>query len=301
LVIDPRRFDEPTTAAYARGMPRMPGSFDLEAVGSVEHYEEPELYDHEYRRRRADVNFYRQVAREVGGPILELGCGTGRVLTALCRDGHRVIGLDRARPMLEVARARLGRLGRAARRRADLLQADFRAFALGARFPLVICPFNAFQHLYERADVESFLGCVAHHLAENGTFVFDILQPDLDWLTRDPAKHWAKTRFRHPRTGRPVLYSTNHTYDPIRQIAFIRIFYEPLDLPPTERRTRVVRLAHRQYFPREIEELLHYNGFRVGQRLGGFHGEAPGPEADSQVFVCAFSVEKIGRRPDVSR
>ena len=273
-------------------MPRIPGTFDLEAVGSVEHYADPELYDHEYRRRRADVNFYRQMARDHGGPILELGCGTGRVLTALCRDGHRVIGLDRSRPMLEVARARVARLGRAARRRADLVQADFRAFALRARFPLVLCPFNAFQHLYERTDVESFLRCVAEHLTETGIFVFDILQPDLDWLTQDPARHWARTRFRHPRTGRPVLYSTNHTYDPIRQIAFVRIFYEPLDLPPEARRTRVVRLGHRQFFPREIEELLHYNGFVVERRWGGFRGEEPGPETDSQVLACTFPSRK---------
>ena len=168
-------------------------------------------------------------------------------------------------------------------------QADFRRFALTRRFPLVICPFNAFQHLYERSDVEMCLERVAEHLTENGTFVMDILQPDLRWLTRDPARHWAGTRFRHPRTGRPLRYSTNHTYDPIRQLAFIRIFYEPLDLPPEQRRTRVVRLAHRQFFPREIEDLLHYNGFRVVRRQGGFRGEPPGPEAESQVLICVRS------------
>jgi hypothetical protein len=144
------------------------------------------------------------------------------------------------------------------------------------------------MHLYERSDVEMFLGVVADHLAENGTFVFDILQPDLAWLTRDPTRHWAKTRFRHPRTGRPLLYSTNHTYDPIRQISFIRLFYEPLDLPPEARRTRVVRLAHRQFFPREIEDLLHYNGFRVVRRYGGFRGEPPTAESESQVLVCTL-------------
>jgi SAM-dependent methyltransferase len=270
-------------------MAGIPGSFDPEGVGSVEHYLEPELYDYEYRRRRADVNFYRGLVRDLGGPVLELGCGTGRVLTALCRDGHRVVGLDRGHNMLVLAAARVARLSRAARARAALVRADFRAFALRARFPMVICPFNAFQHLYERSDVEMFLACVADHLTENGTFVFDILQPDLRWLTRDPAKHWAKTRFHHPRTGRPFLYSTNQTYDPLRQIAFIRLFYEPLDLPPEQRRTRVIRLAHRQFFPKEIEDLLHYNGFRIVRRQGGFRGEPAGPEAESQILVCVRS------------
>jgi SAM-dependent methyltransferase len=264
-------------------------AFDPERVGSVEHYLEPELYDHEYRRRRADVNFYREVARATGGPILELGCGSGRVLTALCRDGHHVVGVDRSGEMLGRARARVARLGRAARARAALLRADFRAYALRRRFPLVICPFNAFQHLYERRDVEAFLARVAEHLAPDGKLVFDILMPDLEWLTRDPTKHWARTRFKHPRTGRPVLYSTNQTYDPVTQIAFMRIFYEPLDLPPEERRTRVVRLAHRQFFPMEIEDLLHYNGFELVTRHGGFTGEPPGPTNESQVLICARS------------
>jgi SAM-dependent methyltransferase len=268
----------------------MPGTpFDPEAIGSVEHYVDVELYDHEYRRRRADVNWYREIAREHGGPVLELGCGSGRVLTALCRDGHQVVGVDRMPEMLARANARVARLSRAARERATLIRADFRAVALKRRFPLVICPFNAFQHLYERQDVEAFLRRVAAHLAPGGHFVFDVLMPDMVWLTRDPTKHWAKTRFKHPVTRRPLLYSTNQTYDPVRQIAFIRIFYEPLDLPPERRRTHVVRLAHRHFFPSEIEDLLHYNGFAIEARFGGFHGEPMGPEAESQVLICVRS------------
>jgi len=170
-----------------------------------------------------------------------------------------------------------------------LLRADFRAFALRRRFPLVVCPFNAFQHLYARDDVEAFLRRVDEHLAPGGSFVFDILMPDLEWLTRDPTKHWARTRFKHPRTGRPVLYSTNQIYDPLSQIAFMRIYYEPLDLPPEQRRTRVVRLAHRQFFPMEIEDLLHYNGFDVVSRYGGFNREPPDAAGESQVLVCQRS------------
>jgi SAM-dependent methyltransferase len=268
---------------------RPPGTFDAERVGSVEHYLEPEIYDHEYRRRRADVSFYREVARAHGGPVLELGCGTGRVLTMLCRDGHRVVGVDRAHTMLARAAARVARLGRAARRRAFLVQADMRELALRSRFPLVICPFNAFQHLYERVDVERCLAAVRAHLTDGGRFVFDVLQPDLRWLLRDPSKQWSRIRFRDPRTGRPVLYSTNHTYDPIRQIAFIRIFYEPLDLPESERRIGVVRLAHRQFFPMEIEELLHHGGFAIEARYGGFAGEPATPDSESQVLVCTLA------------
>src|SRR5579872_1344764 len=97
---------------------------DDEAAGAVEPFQDAALYDWEYRRRRDDVRFYRTLADERGGPVLDLGCGTGRLLLPLLRDGHVVVGLDRSGPMLARAAARVGRLGASARGRALLLRAD---------------------------------------------------------------------------------------------------------------------------------------------------------------------------------
>lgn len=266
--------------------------YDLDA-GTVEHYEDAALYDFEYRRRRGDVNHYRRLARRLapGGPILELGCGSGRVLAPLARDGHRVIGLDTSQAMLRRARARLEALGRAARERGHVVRADMRRFALLARFPLIVCPFNAFQHLYTREDVAACLRAVAAHLADGGRFAFDVLNPDLKWLTREARKRWARTRFRHPTTGERLEYSTNQTYDPVTQIAYMRIYYERLDVPEgsPERRTRVVRLCQRQFFPAELEALLAANGFTVDERCGGFDGEPFEGDSESQVILTRFS------------
>lgn len=182
-------------------------------AGTVEHYEDPWLYDHEYRRRRADVNFYRALAAAHGRHVLELGCGSGRVLEPLCRDGARVVGLDASQPMLRRCAERLARLRPAARARAHLARGDFRRFALARRFPLVICPFNAMMHLYTRDDFARFLACVRAHLAPSGIFAFDVLNPDLRWLTRDPTRRWSRTRFKDPRTGRAYHYTTNYVYD----------------------------------------------------------------------------------------
>ncbi len=78
---------------------RIPASLvdDLVDAGSREHYADAALYDYEYRRRRADVTFYRELAREHPGPILELGAGSGRVTVALARDGHDVVAIDQSR------------------------------------------------------------------------------------------------------------------------------------------------------------------------------------------------------------
>jgi SAM-dependent methyltransferase len=276
--------------------PRSNDPFDLTAA-TEEHYEDAALYDFEYRRRRADVNWYRELAKRLapGGPILELGCGTGRVLAPLARDGHRVVGMDLAQPMLVRAQARVEALGRAARERIRLVRGDMRAFAFATRFPLVICPFNAFQHLYARRDIDAALACIRAHVAPGGYFALDVLNPDLRWLMRDPNKRWAKTKFRHPVSGERFEYSTNQDYDRATQIAHCRIYYERIDVPPEERRTQVVRLAHRQFFPAELWALLVHAGFRVEERWGGFSEEPFDDDADSQVLVARLADEPSPR------
>ena len=253
--------------------------FDLGA-GTVEHYADAALYDFEYRRRRADVNFYRGLAREVGtAPILELGCGTGRLLVPLVRDGHRVVGVDRSAAMLGAARRRLARLRRRAER-GTLVRGDFRSLGLLPRFPLVLCPFNTLQHVYSVPDFQRVLGGIRAGLAPGGRFAFDVMNPDLGWLQRDPSRRWARTRFHHPETGEELFYSTNHLYDRATQINYIRIYYESAD----SGRVRVVRLAHRLFFPAELEALLDHAGFELVARYGDF-GFGP-LEAESEQQVC---------------
>jgi len=262
-----------------------PAPFDLES-GTSEHYEDAALYDHEYRRRRADVNFYRRAARARGAPILELGCGTGRVLLPLVRDGHRVVGIDRSMPMLARARARLDRSGANVRARATLLRADMRAFSLNARagFSLVIAPFNTLQHLYHPDAFTDCLACVRACLADRGRFVFDVLNPDPRWLARDPQRRWARTRVTHPTDGKRYLYSTTHHYDAARQIAYVHLYYQPIDGGPE----RLVRLAHRMFFPRELEVLLRIGGFRLEERFGGWEGEPLDHAARVQVCTAVL-------------
>lgn len=259
-------------------------------AGSREHYADAVLYDHEYRRRRADVTFYRRLARDLlgpaGGRILELGCGSGRVSVPLARDGFEVVGVDGSPAMLAQLEARRARLPAAVAARLRTVRADLRTVALGERFPLVIAPFNVFEHLYTRADLAACLARVADHLAPGGALVFDVQLPDLGWLARDPDKRWARTRFKHPRTGAPVEYSTNHDYDPVTQVALIRLYYQPLDGAGAPRgRPTIVKLTQRKYFPVELEALLEASGFLVTARFGDFHGEELGAGATSQVLV----------------
>ena len=159
----------------ADDLPLHPDFVAALAAGSSEHYADPDLYDHEYRSRRGDLRWYCRLAADLAaeqpGPppgtppsatpdplrILELGCGSGRLTVPLLRAGHAVCGVDHSAPMLQRLRARLGFLNARTRARVHILQSDFRQLPLAGRFPLILCPFNAFMHLYERQDVEACL------------------------------------------------------------------------------------------------------------------------------------------------
>ncbi|HWO26371.1 MAG TPA: class I SAM-dependent methyltransferase [Kofleriaceae bacterium] len=311
--------DAPAPAARRRPPARRPPArrpapaareIDLIETGSREHYEDAALYDYEYRRRRADVTFYRELARRrLGGSgrILELGCGSGRVTVPLARDGHEVVALDRSRPMLDRLRARVAALPAAAAARITPAEGDLRSFEVPGAFPLVIAAFNVLEHLYTRGEVDACLRSVAAHLAPGGVFAFDVQLPDLGWLLRDPGKRWARTRFTDPTTKRRMLYSTNHDYDPISQIALIRLYYDPVD--PVDGPGHghghaggdgpghVVQLSQRKFFPAELEALVSHAGMRVLERFGDFSFGPLGPGAESQVLVCQVAPTKTRDRP----
>jgi len=269
---------------------------ELIDAGSREHYSDAALYDYEYRRRRADVNFYRELASRRGATdVLELGAGSGRVTIPLARDGRRVVAIDQAPAMLARLRERVAALPVAARDRVTVLSGDLCRFELPNRgrrkFPLAIAAFNVLEHLYTRGEVDACLRRVASHLEPGGLFAFDVQLPDLAWLTRDPVKRWAKTRFTDPSTGRAFHYSTNHDYDPISQIALIRIYYSPVE----SGRERVVKLTQRKFFPAELEALVAHAGMRIVDRHGDFFGGPLLPDSESQVVLC--EVASARRKP----
>lgn len=278
---------------------------DLEALaaelvdsGSREHYSDAALYDYEYRRRRADVTFYRQLAKQrLGGAgrILELGAGSGRVTIPLARDGHQVVAVDQMPPMLARLAQRTAKLAPSVAARITPLPGELCTFQAPGTFPLAIAAFNVLEHLYTRGELDACLRRVAAHLAPGGAFAFDVQLPDLEWLTRDPTKRWARTRFTDPTTGRAMLYSTNHDYDPISQIVVIRLYYEPVD---GKGPTKIVKLTQRKFFPAELEALVAHAGYRVTARYGDFFWGELTAGAESQVLVCEpVGAAKPRRKP----
>lgn len=253
------------------------------AAGSEAHYEDGRYYDQAYRRRRHDVRFYTRLAVDSGGPVLELGAGTGRVALAIAKAGVDVVGIEPMVPMLEQARERQARLSRAARDRVELRQGDLTRLRLRRKFPLVIAPFNVWMHLYSREEIERGFATVRHHLEPGGRFAFDVLLPDPVSLSRDPSKRYRGGEVPHPRDGVRYRYSEYFGYDPVTQIETVVMDFEH---PENDARSFCTPLTQRQFFPAELEALLHYNGFDLESHTGDFDGRPITRDTESQVLVA---------------
>lgn len=252
-------------------------------LGSEAHYKDGRYYDQAYRRRRHDVRFYTELAIESGGPVLELGVGTGRVALAIAKAGVDVVGIEPMTPMLEQARHRLAQLPQAARARIELREGELQRVRLRRKFPLVIAPFNVWMHLYTREQIERGFATVRHHLEPGGRFVFDVLLPDPASLARNPSKRYRGGTVRHPRDGVRYQYSEYFSYDPAAQIETVMMDFEH---PNEKARSFCTPLTQRQFFPAELEALLHYNGFRVESHTGDFDGKPISVATESQVVIA---------------
>lgn len=264
-------------------------------TGSLEYYKDPDLYNYDYRNRRKDIQYYTNTLKELStnyeNDVLELGCGTGRIFLPILKQGFKITGIDRSATMLSTLKKRLNQLAHKQQINASLIQANFLKIPLSRKkkFQFIICPFNTFMHLYSRIDSEVFLSQIKSLLIPNGYFLFDVLNPNLEWLCRDPNKRWSKTKFYHPRSKDLLVYTTNHFYNTDSQLLFINIFYkkerEKLEHTSLSQEKRV-RLVHRQFFPAELESLLFYNGFILDQRYGDFSKTEFSSNSEQQVIIA---------------
>jgi SAM-dependent methyltransferase len=257
------------------------------AAGSSAHYEDPAYYTKTYRDRLDDVRFYTDlaVARARGGPVLEYGCGNGRIAIPIARHGLEVTGVDLSAAMLRDLRARLRSEPPEVRRLVRARRGDMRSVRLGRRFPLVLCTFNAFLHLYTRQDVERFLARAREHLEPGGELCFDLSIPEPAELLRKPERPYFAPRFRYPTSegeGPIVRYSERFDYDKLRQILFVAMEFAPVG----GGESWMTPLAHRQFYPQELEALLHYNGFSITERWGDFDGSPLAQESRVLILAC---------------
>jgi SAM-dependent methyltransferase len=246
------------------------------------------LYDSvpAYGERR-DVAFYLEEATRAGGPVLELGCGTGRVLIPTARAGCTVVGVDGAERMLARCREKLAREDDAVRARVSLLRADARSFALGTTFALVTAPFRVVQHLTTIDDQLRCLDAVARHLAPGGHFVFDVFNPNFAALTRDRSAETEETPEQTLPDGRRMRRAVR--IPRVRwteQVSEIELIYYVTPAPDAPPERHVQAFDMRWYLPAELTHLLARAGFRVLTTYGDFD-RAPLADSSPEIVVVA--------------
>jgi SAM-dependent methyltransferase len=238
-------------------------------------------------QRTQDVVFYAKAAQKYGDPVLELGCGTGRVTMAITEAGYRVVGLDISERMLERAVEKRARLRREARERVHLVQGDMKRFALGEKFRTIIIPFRPFQHLLETDEQMGCLECVRKHLAPGGHLILDFFQTDPERMHDGMFQQEAMLTEYDLPGGRHVELSE-------RVAAFHRgVQRNDVEMifrvthPDGKQERLVMAWTLRYFFRYEVEHLLARCGFRLEQVYGNFDSCPLDDESPEMIFVAA--------------
>ena len=234
-----------------------------------------DIYDSVYSYVRSDVPFYTQTALESGGPVLELGVGTGRMAIPTAELGVDVVGVDNSGDMLRVARRKVESLGPEAGS-VDLVLGDMRALNLRdeqgepRKFPLVTVPFRGFLALMTVQDQVRALRGIRRHLAADGRLVFSIFVPDPNMALEQSDVPRHLTDVTDPDSGVTRILYQQSSYDWHNQIVSVRMIIEDLDphgvVSRRMYRDYQLRYAHRW----EVHHLLHNCGFEVESLYGDF-------------------------------
>ncbi len=238
------------------------------------------FYDAAYEAmsdQRGDQGFYASLARDAGGPVLELGCGTGRVLLEIAELGIPCSGLDASRAMLDALRAK------SPPPTLRLVEAEMQDFDLGEdRFSLIFAGFRVFQHMYSVEDQLRCLACVRKHLAPGGHFAFDLFRPRIDWQqTHRPERE----QLRFEIDGDLVVRHEEVNIDHEAQTIHVRMRYE-VHRDGVVVENPVAEFDMRWFHRFELEHLLARAGFEIVELYGDFDRRPSAGDAPQFIVVA---------------
>ncbi len=240
-------------------------------------YADPIIYDQENSSFEPDGPFFLEMAQQAGGPVLDLGCGSGRMTIPFAQSGIDITGLDIVPGMLAQAKTKAKELP------IRWVEADVRTFQLEQQFDFIFAAGCVLQHLLTRSDQEATLARIREHLSTNGRFATALFFPRPEQLTDvTEEQEW----FNYTTVdGRDVRVTGTEYYDPVRQVKVetaVRRWQD--DTGKTI--TRKAPLSLRYIFPQEMEALLHYNGFKVEALYGDWDRAPLIADSRRMIYVC---------------
>jgi SAM-dependent methyltransferase len=239
-------------------------------------YDYPDLYD-ALLPADAHVPFYVDLARQQGGAVLELACGTGQLTIPIALAGLPTVGLDRSSAMLDAAKRRASAAGASV----ALVRGDMRDFAMDRGFSLIFVARNSLLHLLSTDDLLAALTAVGRHLRSDGIFAFDIFNPDVTMLARSPGRRFPVMEVTTAGFG-PLRVKEMYDYDAATQVNHGTWYI----LAPDRQQTWMVPMVLRSIFPQELPLLLSAAGLELASRFGSLSRAPFGPGSRSQVCLC---------------
>ena len=245
----------------------------------------PDLYDLMHEDQVEDARFVRDsiAVLPAGARVLELGCGTGRLMLPILEAGATAVGLDREPAMLEVARERLAGYGD----RARLVAGDMCRFDLeGDPFDLALIGLNTFMHLLSIRNQMACLQAIHRHLRPGGTLLLDLASPNT--VIRDTQQGVAQHRFTKASAADPEVLITLWSatvFSPARQLAHTTLLFDEVDNRAGSFRRIVSDIVLRLTYRYELEHLLARTGF-TARALYGDYESAP-YEDESERLICS--------------
>lgn len=255
----------------AEGLPQYEGFF-------------AEFYDILHSSYDADLKMYLGLARRHGEPVLELGCGTGRLLIPLAAAGHMVTGIDLSWDMLTRCREKLAVEGKATAERVSLVQGDIRRFELDRKFNLIMAACNTILHCTAIQDLLAVFARVREHLAPGGVFAVDLSIPNVKAMIESSGEEEV-FEVIHPVRGSRIVDTYKATFDFARQVETIDTHLAEWDGRVLLRSARA-RSERGIYFPREVALALRCSGFRIAKTWKGYRR---GPLVETSrdiVYIC---------------
>jgi SAM-dependent methyltransferase len=237
-----------------------------------------------------DLGFYQARLPSSQAVVLELGCGTGRVLIPLAARCRAIQGIDISEAMLAHCRQKLQAAGIPASK-AQVAPGDITHFALGRTFDLIIAPYRVFQLLETEAQVDGLLQCVREHLAPGGTCILNVVhvQQDLETLRQEWGMTTEVFQWEVPvEGGRLRCDERRPRMDPERRILYPELVYRRSE-GDAWIESAVLKIPRRCYAPEEFAQVIRSHGFRIINRWGGYASEPYGEGPELVIEFAASS------------
>jgi SAM-dependent methyltransferase len=233
-----------------------------------------------------DVPFYVDLAKRMGGPVLEIGCGTGRVLLPIARAGITIHGVDSSLSMLGVLHQKIEREPREVQQRIQIHHGDMRNFRLENKYPLITIPFRPMQHMHGVEDQVRALTTAAFHLHEKGILAFDVFYPKFEMLEARIGEEILEIEWADPSAPKRMVrrYYRKDALDKIHQIFTLTFFlrtYEGEDLIREESET--MSLCYYTY--PHLRALFLLAGLKVVEEYGSFSRTGLDNSATDMIFL----------------